>query len=63
MDNNSGYYNDNGEKLDPNLISKPSLCTMCKKDDDPKEEILCDLNRLDQTDSEEFKCYVYEPKY
>lgn len=62
-DNNSGYYTDDGEKLDPNLIPKPSLCTTCKKDDDPREEILCNLNRLDQKNEEEFKCYSYESKY
>jgi len=59
----SGYYNDDGEKLNPNLISKPDLCTTCRKDEDEGEEILCNLNRLDQTGEKEFVCYAYESKY
>lgn len=59
----SEYYDDNGEKLNPNLISKPNLCTTCRKDEDADEEILCNLNRLDQGSEEEFICYAYESKY
>ncbi len=63
-DENSGYFDDNGEKLNPNLISKPDLCTTCRKDDDDEEEeILCNLNRLDQANENEFICYAYESKY
>ncbi len=45
-DENSGYFDDDGEKLNPNLISKPDLCTTCRKDEVEDEEILCNLNGL-----------------
>ena len=59
----SGYYDDDGEKLNPNLISKPDLCTTCRKDEVEDEEILCNLNRLDQAGEKEFICYAYESKF
>ena len=34
----------------------------CKKDDDPSQEIPCQLTRMDQRDEAEFKCYAYEKK-
>ena len=48
--------------MNPDLVSKPSLCVFCAKDEDPDEEMLCNLNRLDQQDEPEFKCFAYEPK-
>lgn len=57
-----GFYLDDGTKVDPNLIPKPSLCISCIKDDDPSEEILCILTRIDQKDDSEFKCFAYQPK-
>ena len=57
-----GYFDDDGNRLDPNLVSKPSLCILCKHDDDPSEEILCTLTRLDQQDSDEFQCFAYEAR-
>ena len=67
FDNNnddiSGFYDDDGNKLNPDLVPKPGLCLLCKKDNDPKEEILCTLNRLDQAKEEgEFLCGAFEPK-
>ena len=59
----SGFYDDDGTKIDPNLMEKPSLCTTCKKDDEKKEEVLCTLNRIDQQGEDEFKCYAYVSKY
>jgi hypothetical protein len=57
------FYDDDGTQFNPDLIPKPSLCTSCRKDGDPKEEILCALNRLDQQDEEgEFVCDAYEQK-
>lgn len=60
MDNISGFYDDDGNKLNPDLIPKPQLCLSCKKDNDPDEEILCHLTRLDQRNESEFICYAYE---
>jgi hypothetical protein len=59
----SGFYDDDGNKLDPNLMAKPALCATCKKDDDPKEEMLCALNRLDQQGEDEFFCDAYMSKF
>jgi len=60
----NGFYLDDGTKIDPNLIPKPSLCVMCKFDDDPdpEEQILCTLTRIDQMDDDDFKCAAYIPK-
>jgi hypothetical protein len=54
-----GFYDDDGNKIDPNLIPKPGLCLSCKNDDDPSQEILCTLTRMDQMDEEEFCCFAY----
>jgi len=61
-DNRPKYYNDDGTEFNPNLIPKPSLCATCKKDNDPNEEILCNLTIADQQGEEEFQCYAYELK-
>ena len=56
----NGYFDDDGNELNPDLIPKPNLCLSCKKNEDPNEEILCNLNRLDQSNEIEFKCFAYE---
>ena len=56
----NGYFDDDGNELNPDLIPKPNLCLSCKKNEDPNEEILCNLNRLDQRDENEFKCFAYK---
>lgn len=56
-----GYYHDDGTEFNPNLYPIPGLCQSCKKKDDPNEEILCNLTRLDQLGEEEFKCFAYKP--
>ena len=59
----SGIYDDDGNKLNPDLVPKPGLCLLCRKDNDPREEMLCTLNRLDQADDEEeFQCGAFEQK-
>jgi hypothetical protein len=55
-------FDDDGTEINPDLISKPSLCVSCKKDDDPSEEVLCNLTRADQQDDDEFECFAFEPK-
>lgn len=60
----SGIYDDDGTKIKMDLIKKPSLCVTCKKDDmEGEENILCLLNRNDQAEEKEFKCYSYESKF
>ena len=63
-DNGDRYLDDDGNELNPDLIPQPALCISCAKDNngDPEEEVLCNLNRLDQQDEVEFRCYAYEPK-
>lgn len=56
----SGYLYDDGTEYNPDLYPKPALCLSCKKNEDPKEEILCNLNRMDQHKSDEFICFAYE---
>lgn len=54
------FYNDDGTEVNPELVKKPSLCIICKKDSDPEEEILCTLTRMDQQEEEEFRCEAFE---
>jgi hypothetical protein len=56
------FHDDDGTEVNPDLVPKPSLCLTCQKDDDPDEEILCALNRLDQRDADEFRCEAYQVK-
>ena len=56
----NAYFDDDGNELNPNLIPKPSLCISCVQNEDPDEEGLGNLNRLDQANESEFKCYAYE---
>ena len=58
------YFDDDGNELNPDLISKPHLCVGCIKNDmmDGDEEILCNLTRFDQSEDKEFVCYGFEPK-
>ena len=64
MENNKPkYFDDNGNEINPDIISKPDLCITCKKDSiSGKEEILCNLTRADQQGNKEFICEAYEPK-
>ena len=56
------YFDDDGNEMNPDFVAKPSLCVSCAKDDDPNEEELCNLNRLDQQGEADFECGAYEPK-
>ena len=56
-----GFFDDDGYEINPDLIKKPDLCTICANDDDPNEEGLCNLIRLDLKD-EEFKCFAFKKK-
>ena len=60
MNEINGYFDDDGNPVDPELFPKPGLCIACKKDTDANEVILCNLNRLDQRNSDKFICYAYE---
>jgi len=58
----NGFFDDDGYKIDINLIKKPSLCITCLNDDDPNEEIFCQMTRHDQKDDEEFICFAYKKR-
>jgi hypothetical protein len=59
----SGYFDDFGNELNPDLVSKPGLCLLCAEDENPHELVLCTLNRLDQADQEqEFECGAFKAK-
>ncbi len=57
-----GFYSDDGYEINADLIKKPSLCIICKNDDNPDEELLCNMTRYDQKDEEEFTCFAYIKK-
>jgi hypothetical protein len=59
-----GMFDDDGYEINADLIQKPSLCITCQNDDndDPEEQILCNLNRYDQRNEKEFKCGAYRKK-
>jgi hypothetical protein len=58
------FFDDHGNELNPDLISKPDLCVGCRKDEteDEEEQILCNLTRLDQSNEKEFVCHGFVPK-
>lgn len=56
----AGFFDDDGYEINTDLIKKPSLCITCLSDDNPKEEMLCNMTRYDQKDDNEFKCFAYK---
>ncbi|MDP2301974.1 MAG: hypothetical protein Q8N03_06085 [Ignavibacteria bacterium] len=55
-----GLFDDDGYEINIDLIKKPSLCLTCLHNDDPNEELLCNLNRFDQQSEQEFNCFAYK---
>jgi hypothetical protein len=60
MEEINGFYDDDGNKVNFNLISKPTLCAGCKKNNDSNEELLCNMTRFDQRNDPEFICHAFE---
>jgi hypothetical protein len=58
----NGFYDDDGNKIDPDSVPIRSMCVICKKHhaDDWEENLLCLMNRFDQRDDEDFKCGAFE---
>ncbi|MBI4647795.1 MAG: hypothetical protein HY738_14700 [Bacteroidia bacterium] len=58
----NGIYDDDGNKINPDLMTVPALCTICKSyhNDDWEENILCSLNRYDQRNDKDFHCGAFE---
>jgi hypothetical protein len=62
-DEESGYFDDEGNRLNPDLITKPGLCLFCSNDDDPQMLIECNLTRLGQVEEKgEFNCEAYKAR-
>lgn len=55
-------FDDGGYEINPDSIKKQSLCLTCLKNINPdwEDELLCNLNRNDQKNDNEFICYAYE---
>ena len=58
----AGFFNDDGYEINTDLIKKPSLCLTCVSNNigNPEEDLLCNMNRYDQRNSEDFKCHAYQ---
>jgi hypothetical protein len=56
----AGFFDDDGYEINTDLIRKPGLCMTCVHDNDPKEEILCNMNIYNQKDNADFKCFAYK---
>lgn len=56
----AGFFDDDGYEINADLIKKPGLCMTCLHDNDPNEEMLCNMTRYDQQDDKEFKCFAYK---
>ena len=59
MESGMKFYDDDGTEINPNLIPKRPLCLTCAKVDDPSEEVLCTLTRMDQQGEAEFICHAF----
>jgi hypothetical protein len=58
----AGFFDDNGFEINTDLIEKPSLCIICRNDDKPNEEMLCNITRYDQRNEKEFKCFAFKKR-
>jgi hypothetical protein len=56
----AGFFTDDGYEINMDLIKKPPLCLSCVHNDDPNEEMFCNLTRHDQKDKIEFVCFAYK---
>ena len=55
-----GFFDDDGYEINSDLIKKQSLCLTCVHDGELNEELLCNMNRFDQKDESNFKCFAYK---
>jgi len=58
----NGIFDNDGFEINTELIKKPSLCLLCVNDDNPDEEMLCNLTRYDQNDDIEFNCFAFKKR-
>jgi hypothetical protein len=66
MNNNqiNGFYDDDGNKINPDILPVPGLCITCRsyETENQEENVLCSLNRYDQHNSLDFICGAYQNK-
>lgn len=55
-----GFFYDDGYEIGIDLIKNPTLCLTCVHDDDPNEELLCNMTWFDQQGEQEFKCFAHK---
>jgi len=53
-------YDDDGTEMNAYELPARPLCTTCRHNNDPKQEPMCLLTRLDQKGDVEFRCDAYE---
>ena len=60
----SGLYDDDGNKIEPDSIPVPGLCIICKHHDSDfwEDNLLCLMNRNDQKNNPDFECGSFEKK-
>lgn len=60
--NIAGIFDDDGNEILRDSIKMQPLCLTCIKNfsDDWEDDILCNLNRADQKNEKEFRCYSYK---
>lgn len=58
----SGFYDDDGNKIDSSTVPVPELCRHCRSNVivDWDENLLCLMNRYDQRSKTEFACGAFE---
>lgn len=64
----NGIFDDQGYEVNVDLIKKPSLCLVCANNDDsinnnPYQEVLCNLTRFGQQYNDEFMCSNFIKNY
>ena len=57
-----GFFDDDGFEINTELIKKPSICLLCENDDNPEEDLLCNMTRYDQKDNNNFVCFAYKKR-
>lgn len=60
----NGLYNDDGTPVEIEHIPIPDLCLRCKSylSDDWEENLLCNMNRNDERNDDNFECGAFEEK-
>jgi hypothetical protein len=64
LDESKGrIFNDDGTRINPDLIPTPDLCSTCAQNDshDPEKNILCNLSKADAQGEDVFLCFSYQP--